>query len=132
MSQPTVYLLDTTALIDFSKGFEPAKTKILEMINRGELLAVCPVTVAEFVTGLAPSERQQWREFLSALPYWDVSSEAAWQAGVWRYDFARRGIPLSTTDALVAAIALEHRATIITNNAKHYPMPEVQLMSARE
>lgn len=132
MSQPTRYLLDTTALIDFSKGFEPSKSKLLRMIDDGEFLAVCSVTVAEFATGLGPRERQQWQVFLGTLVYWDISPEAAFQAGVWRYDFARRGIQLSTTDALIAATAWQHQAIVITNNARHYPMTEVQLMSARE
>src|SRR5688572_23494 len=119
MSQPTRYLLDTTALIDFSKGFEPAKTKILELIDSGELISVCSVTLAEFATGLTPQERQPWLEFLEALPYWEISPEAAWQAGIWRYEFSRRGIQLSTTDALVAATAWQHQAIVITNNARH-------------
>jgi predicted nucleic acid-binding protein len=78
------------------------------------------------------SERQQWREFFAALPYWEISAEASIQAGIWRYEFSRRGIQLSTTGALVAAVAWEHQATLITNNTTHYPMPGLQLMSARE
>jgi predicted nucleic acid-binding protein len=132
MSQPTLYLLDTTVLIDISKGFEPSRSKIRDLISSGAQLAVCSVSVAEFATGLSAEERPQWLEFINTLLYWDVSAEAAWQAGVWRYDFARRGIQLSTTDALVAATAWQHGATIITNNARHYPMPEIKLLSARD
>ena len=127
-----LYLLDTTALIDISKEFEPATSRIRDMIARGEQLAACSISVAEFATGLQPSERNPWSEFLGSLLYWDISREAAFQAGVWRYEFKRRGIQLSTTDALIAATAWEHQATIITNNARDYPMAEVKLMSARD
>jgi predicted nucleic acid-binding protein len=132
MNERPIYLLDTTALIDFSKGFEPAKTKILNLIDSGETLAVCSVSMAEFATGLSAEERDQWQEFLGGLAYWDISAGAAFQAGVWRHEFSRQGVQLSTTDALIAATAWQHGATIITNNLKHYPMSEVTLMSARE
>src|SRR5713101_1026672 len=117
MSQPLNYVLDTTALIDFSKGFEPSKSKILNLIDSGEQVALCCITVAEFATGLTHTERERWQEFLGALPYWDISNEAAFQAGIWRYEFSRRGVQLSTTDALVAATAGQHQAIVITNNA---------------
>ncbi len=132
MSESQLYLLDTTALIDISKGFEPARSKIRNMISSGDQLAVCAISVAEFATGLQPSQRDEWRDFLGNLLYWDISREAAFQAGIWRYDFGRRGVQLSTTDALIAATAWQHQATIITNNARHYPMSEVRLMSARD
>src|SRR5688572_29529808 len=132
MTEGSLYLLDTTAMIDISKGFEPSRSKIRNMIRGGDLLAVCSVSVAEFATGLHPPEREQWRQFLGRLLYWEISREAAFQAGIWRYDFSRRGVQLSTTDTLIAATARQHQATVITNNARHYPMPQVRLMSARE
>lgn len=46
----------------------------------------------------------------------------AQQAGDWRYDFARRGVQLTTTDCLIAATAHAHHATVVTGNAKDYPM----------
>lgn len=52
----TRYLLDTTALIDFSKGREPARTRIPQMIAAGDELAVCAVNVAEFYAGVQPEQ----------------------------------------------------------------------------
>lgn len=132
MTQAAAHLLDTTALIDFSKGFEPSRTKILALIDAGQQLAVCCVSVAEFFAGLTPTERPPWQRFFATLPYWDITPGAAEQAGIWRYEYRLQGIQLATTDALVAAIAWQRQAILITNNTKHYPMPEVQLMSARQ
>ena len=50
-------LLDTTALIDFSKGREPARTRILDLIAGGDELAICAVNLAEFL-GRHPSWRR--------------------------------------------------------------------------
>jgi len=52
MMESPRFLLDTTALIDFAKGFEPAHSKILGMLDRGDQLAICCVSAAEFFTGL--------------------------------------------------------------------------------
>lgn len=57
-----------------------------------------------------------------------TSPAIAQQAGTWRYDFARRGLQLSTTDTLVAATAHAHGATIVTGNASDYPMSEIALL----
>jgi tRNA(fMet)-specific endonuclease VapC len=121
------YLLDTTALIDFSKGREPAFSLIHRFLQNNDELGVSPINVAEFYSGLAASQYPVWDEFFEPLLLWPISLAAAKQAGKFRYDFARRGVTLSTTDTLVAAVALEHRAVIVTSNVKDYPMDEVVL-----
>jgi len=124
----TRYLLDTTALIDFSKGREPARSRIQAWIDGGDELGVCAVNVAEFYAGLPPQQRAQWEQFLGALQLWEITRDAAIQAGIWRYDFARQGVTLTTTDTLVAAVAKEQQAIIVTNNLKDYPMSGLQLL----
>jgi hypothetical protein len=46
-------------------------------------------------------------------------------AGVWRRDFARRGVTLQQSDCLIAAAAVAARATIATGNPKDFPMEGV-------
>lgn len=128
----TRYLLDTTALVDFSKGREPARSRILAMIDREDEVEVCPVNVAEFYSGLSPETRQIWDEFIGALVFWDLTIEVAARAGGYRYEFARRGPPLSTADALIAAASVVYEAILVTDNPKDYPMQDVQLMSLRQ
>ncbi len=122
------YLLDTDVLIDYSNGREPAVTRIKRLIAQGDDLGICAIGVAEFFAGLKPHQREYWREVLSTFTYWDVSFAAAQRAGEWRYDFDRRGIALSTTDTLNAAVAVEHDATLLTRNAKDYPMMGLHLL----
>ncbi len=125
------YLLDTTALIDFSKGREPARSRILAMIQSGDDVGVCAVNVAEFCAGLPPSRRAAWDKFFGSLLYWDITREAAEQAGSLLYESARLGRPLSTTDVLIASVALEVGAVLVTDDARSYPMPGLQLVSLR-
>ena len=124
----TRYLLDTTALIDFSKGREPARSRIQAWIDGGDELGVCAINVAEFYAGLPPQQRALWEQFLGALQLWEITRDAAIQAGIWRYDFARQGVTLTTTDTLVAAVTQEQQAVLVTNNLKDYPMSGLQLL----
>jgi predicted nucleic acid-binding protein len=128
----TRYLLDTSALIDFSKGREPASTRILEMIDSGDEVGVCAINVAEFYAGLPPETRPIWDAFFTALTYWPISRQAAMRAGQYRHAFARKGRTLTTTDALVAAVAQEYQAVVVTDNLKDYPMAEVRLLPLRQ
>lgn len=127
----TRYLLDTTALIDFSKGFPPATQRLTELLEQGNDLGVCAINITEFYAGILPGEEPAIDAFLEALTYWPISRTAATQAGIWRYNYARKGQILSTTDTLVAAAAHAASAVVLTDNIKHYPMPEVNVKSLR-
>jgi predicted nucleic acid-binding protein len=123
------YLLDTSALIDFSKGPEPVRSALLRMFQGTDLLAVTAVNMAEFYAGLEPRHWPAWDEFFAVLPVWPISPGAARQAGIWRYQFRLQGVQLATTDVLIAAVAVEQHAVLITRNVRHYPMPEVSLLT---
>lgn len=118
------FLLDTTALIDFSKNREPARSRLMAMIEDGDELGVCSIQVAEFWAGLPLAERARWSAFIDHLRYWDILRETAERAGEYRHDFARRGQAISTADALIAAVARQEHAVIVTDNAKDFPMME--------
>jgi predicted nucleic acid-binding protein len=70
-----------------------------------------------------------WRQVFSTFTYWRISIEAAQQAGIWRYGFARQGRALTTLDTLNAAVAVEADATLVTRNIEDYPMQDVQLQA---
>lgn len=124
----TRYLLDTTALIDVSKNREPARSRILSMIEAGDELGVCGINVAEFYSGVLPGMSAEWDTFLQTLSYWQITRAAAARAGQDRYQFLRQGRTISTTDVLVAAVARQQGAVLITNNVKDYPMKDITLL----
>jgi predicted nucleic acid-binding protein len=128
----TTYLLDTDTLIDYSKGREPTCSRLQELIQAGECVGVCAINVSEFFSGLPVSERPVWNEFFAALTYWDITEQSARIAGLYRYELGRSGKILTTTDALVAAVALQEHATLLTSNVKHYPIHGLAVRSLRE
>lgn len=127
----SLYLLDTSALIDFSKGFEPSTSRVKRLLDQGAILGVCAVNIAEFYAGVLPGTNAAWDEFIEALEYWEISREAAVQAGAWRKVYALEGKALSTTDMLIAAVAAERGAILLSDNAKHFPIPGIEVRSIR-
>ncbi len=122
------YLLDTDALIDYLKGVSSSVALIQELHRRGDLLCACDVVIAEVYAGLRPGDRDKAQRLLEACYFLPASLEAARQAGEWRYIYARRGLTLATADALVAATAQAHQATLVTGNTDDYPMEDVSVL----
>ena len=76
-----------------------------------------------------PHEAPHTDEFLSAFVWYGSSRGIARRAGRLRFEYARQGITLALADTLIAATVLEHDLTLITDNRKHFPMPELALHS---
>ena len=119
------YLPDTDVLIDLSKELEPTRSRIGALLASGAEVGLCPVQLAEFYAGRRLGHRVDWDAFVDSLPCWEITPEAAIQAGHYRYSFARRGRTVHTPDALTAAVAWRMRATVFTRNAKDFPVPGV-------
>jgi predicted nucleic acid-binding protein len=126
------YLVDTTTLIDFSKRAEPQASRLLALLEDADHdVGVCAVVVAEFMAGVIADQREPWQRFLRTLTYWETPLAASSRAGRERYDYARLGQQITTADALIAATARAHDAVLITDNARHYPQPDLRTISLR-
>ncbi|MCL4232544.1 MAG: PIN domain-containing protein [Dehalococcoidia bacterium] len=128
----TRYLLDSNELINFARGREPFAIRIRDLLESGEEVGVSPVCVAEFLSNLPPERRSRWIDLLLGLTVWPLSFEDGVQAGIYRYEAARSGRPLSTPDTLIAATAHRVNAIVVTENLKDFPMPGVRVMSLAE
>jgi predicted nucleic acid-binding protein len=123
-----LYLLDTDAVIDYLHGVDTTESLIQSLFARGDTLGLCAVVIAEVCAGLRPADREPVLRFLYACKFLPAAPDTARQAGEWRYRHARAGITISTTDALIAATAHAHQATIVTGNVADYPMSEISVL----
>lgn len=114
------YLVDTTVLIDLSRGIAGIRGRLDVLINSGAELGVCAINVAEFISGVPSGQLFRWDQLLSEFQYWDVSHEAAVLAGAYRQALTRQGKTLKLPDAIVAAVATTLGATILTDNVKDF------------
>jgi predicted nucleic acid-binding protein len=116
-------LLDSDTVIGALKGTPQAAQLIDELYRQGDTLCTCVVVLAEVYSGLRPIDVQQADQLLRSMRFLTAAREIGHQAGSWRYEFARQGVQLSAPDCLIAATAYHHRATLVTGNTRHFPMP---------
>lgn len=122
------YLFDTTVPISYTRR----RPRVIELVERllGEdhQVGICAIGIAEFYSNVRPHEAEQAERLIARLDYFDITAGMAVTAGVFRYEYARRGTTLTATDTITAAVAIAYDATLITNNLRHFPMPEIRLL----
>jgi predicted nucleic acid-binding protein len=123
------YLLDTSAIVDALNGKKRRADLFRELILGGHRLSICPVNITEVYSGMHSKDKERTEELLRSFEYRPVTWEIASLAGELRYQWARKGRPLSTPDCTIAAVALTHSLTLITDNVKDYPMRDLKLYS---
>ncbi len=121
------YLLDTSVIIDTINGKRHRDHLLKELLHQGHLLACCAINVTEVHAGLRPHEEAQTLELLQSLQYYSIIWPVARLAGLLKRDYSSKGTTLAATDATIAAVAIYHQITLITDNVKHYPMKELNL-----
>ncbi len=107
--------MDSSVWIDFFSS-SPGRGggELRRMIEDSEPLALTGVVVAEILQGLIRDTRAIER-FLSQFDMLDARGFETYRAAAAIYRKARAGgVSLTTIDTLIAAIALEHRATVFT------------------
>lgn len=127
----TKYVIDTDVLINAAKNREPDRTWLLTKVRDGDQLGLCAITLAEFYSGIRRGTQPPFDEFLDKLPIVVITPQMAITAGSYRFEFARQGTTLATTDCLIAAVAHHTGATLVTHNTRYYPMGDVTVVSLR-
>jgi tRNA(fMet)-specific endonuclease VapC len=123
----TTYLLDTSVLIDVLNGKHNRDALLKGLLSQGDMLACCAVNVSEVYAGMRPKEESRTEQLLQSLEYFEISWEVARLAGLLKQDYSKKGQTLSLSDTTIAAVALSYNLTLITDNVKHYPMPQLRL-----
>ena len=125
------YLLDTNILIYQLRGNQTVSKLLLELNQKGAL-SISTVTRTEILAGMRPQEDTATLTLLDSLLSLPLDVAVADKAGRLIYQYAGQGNPLSFADALIWATALTHQLTLVTTNAKHFPMPELQLYLVKQ
>jgi tRNA(fMet)-specific endonuclease VapC len=121
------YLPDTDVLINALNGKRGHKERLSRLVLEGNRLACCAITEAEVHSGIHPQDTSKVEQFLKTFYWYNLTRSVALRAGSWRYQYARQGITLSLPDMLIAATALEYGLILITDNRKHFSMPELKI-----
>ncbi len=122
----TQFLLDTSVIIDVLNNKHDRATLIQNLLSEGHAFSCCSINIAEVYSGMRPKEKSHTEALLNSMHCYDITRNIAAHAGSLRYDWSQRGITLSTSDTIIAAVALTYKLVLMTDNTKHYPMPEVK------
>ncbi|MBZ5524079.1 MAG: hypothetical protein LAP21_17730 [Acidobacteriia bacterium] len=63
---------------------------------------------------------------MRSLEYYEVTWKIARLAGILKRDYAKTVATLALADVTIAAVALAHDLTLITDNVRHFPMKGLQ------
>lgn len=127
-----MYLLDTSACIQFLRDPDSAVARRLATVPLGEV-TLCTVVKAELYYGAQrsadPNHSMQVLEgffgSLASLPFDDPAAEIY---GRIRAYLARQGTPIGPNDLLIAATALANGATLVTHNTREFErVPDLQI-----
>jgi predicted nucleic acid-binding protein len=119
------FLLDTSVIIDVLNGKRNRGQLLGDFARQGHLLACCSINVTEVYAGMRTPEEIRTFDLLKSLQFYPVTWPIARLAGLLKRDHARKGVSLATTDVTIAAVAIHHQLTLLTDNLKHYPMKEL-------
>ena len=115
------YLLDSNILI-LALRREPTALDLMDDLQAQGDLCISVATRTEVLAGMRPHEEAITMSLLDSLISLPATVPIADHAGRWIYQYARRDIQLSFPDALIAATAVAHDLTLVTTNARHFPM----------
>jgi predicted nucleic acid-binding protein len=122
-----ILLLDTSVLIDVLRARQNRRALLAELIEGGHALATAAINIGEVYSGMRSSEATVTEAFLSSLECYAITAAIARKAGSLKSRFAEKGQTLTLADMIVAAVALEHDLTLLTDNRKDFPIPELKL-----
>jgi predicted nucleic acid-binding protein len=118
-------LLDTSVLIDALRLRHRRRELLAELVQAGHTLATSALNIAEVYAGMRPDEAQRTEALLRVLDCYDLTGTSARRAGALKQQWAQKGRTLALADMIVAAIALQHGCTLMTDNRKDFPMEEL-------
>ena len=122
----SIILLDTVVLIDAIRGKRGRNQLLDDLLAQRNLLACCSINVTEVYAGMHPHEAQVTEALLRSLKFYEVTWDIARKAGELKNEWAKKGFTLFLPDVTIAAVALTHGLTFMTDNRKDFPMADLQ------
>ena len=119
-----MYLVDTDIVIWCLRG----KRECVEALQKIKVsgLAVSTITIAEVYKNVLPGEEVKTEGVLDEFEIIDLNTKIAKQAGLYWKQYFKKDRDILLFDCIVAATAVEYDLTLLTLNAKHYPMDGIK------
>lgn len=111
--------LDTDILIEiFDRKSVIGDEVLREILRSGERISTTVVNLHEILYGLHKYAKPSTD--VSALPVLDYTKRDATLSAELEFGAERKGSPIRRTDAMIAAITINNRASLYTLDIKHF------------
>jgi predicted nucleic acid-binding protein len=125
------YVLDSGILVRHLRR-RPGYLDLMNRLSEEGELYISAFTRVEILRGMRDHERERTFLLLNALITHPVDRETADRAGELLRIWQAKGLALSGPDAIIAATALQLQASLLTTNPRHFPMPDLIVLSVDE
>ena len=122
------YLLDSTLLIDHGNSDTAATRLFRRLTEEGHELFTCDVVTCETLSRGDDEQLHHLRTLLDALEYVSTSPSAARWAAESRRQRHLAGGKRSLGDALIAGVAVDLGAVVVTRNRPDFERQGVQIL----
>jgi len=121
-----MHLIDTSVWINFLRGKQDSKVLFLEsLLEEGDAF-LCEVTYAEICFGARGTKQfKKYSQHFSSLPF--LSLPGAWhkKASEMGFTLRAKGHKPFFADLMIALVAIEHRASLLTTDEDFEPYREL-------
>jgi predicted nucleic acid-binding protein len=120
-----ILLLDTTVLIDVLRNRGNRRAHLANLVEQGHTLATSAINLAEVYAGMRPHEAAETDRLLRSIESYPTTHAIARHAGTLKFAWQQKGRTLTLADMIVAATALTHGCSLLIDNRKDFPLPEL-------
>ncbi len=117
-----MYLLDSDYIIHFLNG-NLSVVSIIQKIKQ-EKLCTSVICIGEILEGLEAlkytQKRKQFLQFVRAINVLDITFEVCQEFARLRYLLRKKGNLIDNFDILIASTCTAHKATLLTDNIRHF------------
>ncbi len=114
-----MFIADTDVLIDFLRGAGEAERIAIEL-KTGRLCTTAISAFELWAVAKTPQQAATIETLLAAITVLPLDISCARRAGEILRELERKGDTIGMADSLIAGIAIEHDAILISRNRKHY------------
>lgn len=115
-------LLDTNIVVAYFNGDEQVVSKIVEKINK---IALSSLVIAELDYGAKASQNSirnlaKLNQFIDLVHIVSFDLACGRMLGTIKSKLRKIGKPTGEVDAMIAAVAMVHKAELVTGNIRHF------------
>ncbi len=126
------YLLDTNHLSAYLDGLPPLVKRVDAALRAGDRLGICLPVLCEYRAGIRVSRRYRQnlarlQSALSVLRLWPADGDTAAEFANLFQELRSAGRMLTQFDLLIAALARQHKITLLTADQDFKPVTQVRV-----